>query len=402
VALLNRLSARFVETAPPGRHVDGGGLHLYVKLNGNRSWVFRYTFGGRRRDMGLGTWPSVSLAAAREKALDARRLLAAGRDPITERRNEARTVPTFAKAAEDYVKAHGPGWKSAKHRRQWWAALERHAFPVLGDLRVDEIRVDDVVRALRPIWETKTETASRVRQRIEKVLDWCAVLGLRSPENPARWKGNLEALFPAKEAVHRVKHFRALPWAELPSFMGRLREKPGVAARALELAILTAARSGEVRGATWAEIDLEARTWTVLAERMKAGREHRVPLSREAVELLKALPRHAGTDLVFPSPAKQGPLSDMALTKVLRDMQAGVTAHGFRSSFRDWCAEATSYPGEVAEAALAHVVRNAVEAAYRRGDLFEKRRRLMDEWGSFCRTPRPAGEVVPIRGSGPR
>jgi len=394
---LNKLSARFVATAEPGRYNDGGKLYLYVKPSGGRYWVFRYKHGDRRRDMGLGVWPDVSLKEAREKALHARRLLLQGIDPIQERKTRERSVPTFQEAVEDYVKAHAPGWKSTKHRKQWKAALDRHAGPVLGDLRVDEIRVADVLRVLRPIWDTKTETASRVRQRIEKVLDWCAVLGLRSLENPARWKGTLEALLPAKGAVHRVKHFRALPWAEVPGFLVKLKEKPGMAARALEFAILTAARSGEVRGATWEEVDLEARVWTIPAERMKTGRAHRVPLSGPALDLLRALPRIEGSPLIFPSPVKGGPLSDMALTKVLRDMGAGVTVHGFRSSFRDWCAETTAFPSEVAEAALAHVVRNQVEAAYRRGDLFEKRRRLMEEWGRFCTTPLPGGEVVPIR-----
>ncbi len=394
---MNRLSARAVATAPPGRYFDGGGLMLYVKPNGNRSWVFRYSYAGRRRDQGLGRWPDVSLAEAREKALEARRLLADGRDPIHERRTRERAVPTFREAAEDYVKAHGPAWKSAKHRRQWKAALDRHADAVLGDLRVDEIRVDDVLRVLRPIWEEKTETASRVRQRIEKILDWCAVLGLRSRENPARWRGCLEAILPAKGKVHKVKHFRALPWVEVPAFMQRLKTKQGPAARALEFAILTAARSGEVRGATWAEIDLRAKTWTVPAERMKSGRVHRVPLAPEAIELLESLPRLEGVPFLFPSPVKGGPLSDMALSKVCRDLGVDAVPHGFRSSFRTWCSETTNYPREVAEAALAHVVQNQVEAAYRRGDLFTKRRPLMAAWARFVTTPPAAGEVVPIR-----
>jgi len=392
---VNRLSARWVAVAPPGRYADGRNLYLHVRPNGRRSWVLRYVYHGRRRDMGLGPWPIITLKRARELALDWLRVLHEGRDPIAERRAGERQVPTFREAAEDYVKAHASRWSNPKHRAQWTSTLKTYAYPALGSLRVDEIGVDDVLRALRPIWEEKAETASRVRGRIERVLDWCTVLGLRDGPNPARWKGNLQALLPARG---RRAHFRAMPWAQVPEFVVGLRRKQGMAARALEFAILTAARSGEVRGATWDEIDLEAKVWTIPAERMKSKREHRVPLSDEAVRLLKALPLLEGTELVFPSPMTGRQLSDMSLTKVLRDMGVSVTVHGFRSSFRDWCAETTAYPSEVAEAALAHVVRNQVEAAYRRGDLFEKRRQLMQEWGTFCTTPRPAGEVVPIRG----
>jgi integrase len=390
---LNRLPAVFIKSAPPGRHFDGGNLHLYVRSDGTRSWVFRYVFNGRRRDLGLGPYPDVSLAVAREDALQARRWLRAGEDPRVERKREEKVIPTFDEAAERYVVAHAAGW-SDRHAKNWASSLNIHASPVVGERVVDEITLADVLAVLTPLWNEKTETASRVRQRMEKVLDACAVHGERSTENPARWRGNLAAVLPAPRAVSKVEHFRAMPWEEVPSFLEKLGAKEGLGARALEFTILTAARSGETRGATWDEVDFETRTWTIPASRMKTGREHRVPLAKEAMELLKALPRIDDSLLVFPSPTTARELSDMTLTKVLKDLEVtNATVHGFRSSFRDWCAESTKTPREVAEAALSHLTGNQVEAAYARSDLFVKRRALMDRWGRFCCST-PAEKVV--------
>lgn len=402
MATVKKLSARKVETAGIGKHGDGGGLWLVVRKNGSRAWVFRYSRLGKERTMGLGPFDRVSLADARGLARDARRLLAEGKDPINENRAKKSRVPTFREAAADFIAAHEAGWRNPKHRQQWRNTINTYATPVIGDLPVDEVGTADVRRVLEPIWRTKVETASRLRGRIEKVLGWAAAQGFRSRENPARWRGHLDALLPAPSKVRRVRHHAAMDWRELPAFVVKLRDQPGIAARALVFAILTAGRSGEVRGATWAEIDLDASTWTIPGDRMKTEREHRVPLSNEAAGLLRDLPRFEGSEHVFPSPRTGRPLSDSALTKVLRDFGLDVTAHGFRSSFRDWCAETTRYPREVAEAALAHTLSNKTEAAYLRGDLFDKRRRLMKAWSKYCVTPSAVGEagkVVAIEGA---
>jgi len=396
MATVKKLSAREVASAGVGKHGDGGGLWLVVRKNGSRAWVFRYSRLERERMMGLGPLDRVSLADARSLAGDARRLLAKGKDPINERRAKKSRAPTFREAATAFIAAHEVAWRNPKHRQQWRNTLNTYAAPVIGDLPVDEVRTPDVLRVLEPIWRTKVETASRLRGRIEKVLDWAAAQGFCSRENPARWRGHLDALLPAPSKVKRVKHHAAMDWRELPDFVVKLRDQSGIAARALEFAIMTAVRSGEVRGATWAEIDLDASTWTVPGDRMKTEREHRVPLSKEAAGLLRDLPRFDGSGHVFPSPRTGRPLSDSALTKVLRDAGFDVTAHGFRSSFRDWCAERTNFPREVAEAALAHTLSNKTEAAYFRGDLFDKRRQLMKAWSEYCTTPPAAGDVVPI------
>ncbi len=393
---INKLSAREVVAAGVGKHGDGGGLWLRVRANGSRAWLFRYTRNGRVREAGLGPLDSVPLADARKRAQEARRMLAKGKDPIVERRAQRR-APTFREAAAAYIDAHEAGWRNPKHRQQWRNTLNTYAAPVIGDLPVDEVRTPDVLRVLEPIWRTKVETASRLRGRIEKVLDWAAAQGFCSRENPARWRGHLDALLPAPSKMKRVQHHAALDWREVPAFVVKLHAQLGIAARALEFAIMTAARSGEVRGATWEEIDLDASTWTVPVDRMKSEKEHRVPLSDEAVRLLRDLPRFEGSSFLFPSPRTGRPLSDAALGKVLKDMGLGVTAHGFRSSFRDWAAESTGFPNHVCEQALAHSIGDRVEAAYRRGDLFEKRRRLMESWSTYCTTPTTAAEVVPIR-----
>jgi len=397
MATVKKLSARKVETAGPGKYGDGGGLWLVVRNNGSRAWVFRYSRLERERMMGLGPLDRVSLADARLLARDARRLLAEGKDPINERRAKKSRAPTFREAAAAFIAAHEAAWRNSKHRQQWRNTLNTYAASVIGDLPVDEVRTADVLRVLEPIWRTKVETASRLRGRIEKVLDWAAVQGFRSRENPARWRGHLDSLLPAPSKVKRVQHHAAMPWQEVPGFILKLREQSGVVARALEFAILVAGRSGEIRLATWDEIDLEAGTWVIPESRMKMGREHRVPLPEPALELLRSLPRFEGSACLFPSPRTGRPLSDAALGKVLRDMGQTVTAHGFRSSFRDWAAEFTAFPNHVCEQALAHSIGDRVEAAYRRGDLFKKRGKLMDAWGSFCTTPPAVGEVVPIR-----
>jgi integrase len=369
--------------------------------------LFRFARQGRERWMGLGPYPDVSLAEARQKAFDARRLLRDGVDPIEARRGarmaarleEARGL-TFKDCAERYIAAHEAGWRNAKHRAQWRSTLGTYASPELGDLSVAAIDTALVMKTLEPIWQAKPETADRLRGRIEAVLDWAAARNYRTGDNPARWRGHLDKLLPARRRLARVKHHAALPARDLPAFMVELRDQAGVSARALEFAILTAARTGEVIGATWGEIDMGEKVWTVPAERMKGGRTHRVPLCERTVEILDTLPR--GGDSVFGGTRARKPLSQMALLMTLRRMKRDdLTVHGFRSTFRDWAAECTSFPREVAEAALAHVISDKVEAAYRRGDLFERRRQLMEAWSRYCASrPRNATSVVPIRQAG--
>jgi integrase len=335
---------------------------------------------GRRRDFGLGPWPEVSLAEARERALTARRLTRAGRDPITERRHGQGQGMTFRTAAAAMIEAKRPGWRNAKHAAQWSATLETYAYPKLGTLDVQAIDTTAVLEVLRPIWTTKTETASRVRQRIEAVLDYATAVKARTGENPARWRGHLDHLLAKPSAVHTVKHHAALDWRQAPDFMAELEKRPVIDARALAFTILTVARSGEVRGMKWGELDLNDGVWTVPASRIKAGREHRVPLQPAAIAPLGA--PGEPDELVFPSPVKAGkPLSDAALAAVLERMGYDeITVHGFRSTFRDWAGETTPHAREVIEAALAHKLKDKAEAAYARGDLFRKRRRLMQDW----------------------
>jgi integrase len=398
VRMQHRLSARTVETkTTPGYFADGAGLYLQItktvrnaKASVTRSWIFRYRAGARAREMGLGSLRDVGLAAARLKAAACRRLVLDGKDPIAER-DAARTTsctaiaaaPSFDDCARAYIAAHRDGWRNAKHAQQWETTLRLHASPMIGALPVSEVALPHVMRVLEPIWRERTETASRLRGRIESILAWATVRGFRSGDNPARWRGHLDHLLPAPSKVATITHHAALSHADLREFVHRLRQQRGAGARALEFLILTAARSGEVRGACWDEIDLAARVWTVPAARMKAGREHRVPLSGAAVELIKQMQPCANTGLVFPAP-RGGPLSDMTLSAVMRRMKVNAVPHGFRSTFRDWCAEHTDFPREVAEMALAHAIGDKVEAAYRRGDLFDKRRALMALWAQFC------------------
>lgn len=375
-----------------GLYGDGAGLWLKVTEGASRSWIFRYTSEGRERWMGLGPYPDVSLNEAREKAAEMRKRVRGGIDPLAEKqaqrandRAAAAKLVTFDWCATQFIEAHKAGWRNPKHVDQWRNTLATYASPVIGTLPVDKIDTSHVMRILEKdgLWTEKNETASRLRGRIENVLDWATVRKYRSGDNPARWKGHLDKLLPAASKVQRVKHHAALPWAEIGTFMGGLRKQEGVAARALEFAILTAARSGEVRNATWEEVDTANGIWIVPADRMKAKREHRVPISQQTLTVLS--PKDGNAGLLFPGMKHGKPLSDMSLTAVLRRMGRGdLTVHGFRSTFRDWCAESTNYPRDMAEMALAHTVGDKVEAAYRRGDMFEKRRRLMDDWAKFC------------------
>lgn len=403
---VEKLTALAVNRAKePGYYGDGGGLYLQVSKTSTKSWIFRYVRAGKERQMGLGPLHTVSLAQAREEARKYRSMLLAGEDPLESRRarqleetlERAKTI-TFDFCAKAYIDAHRGSWKNAKHAAQWESTMATYASPVIGKLPVASIDTALVVKVLQPIWEEKTETATRVRSRIENILDWATVSHFRTGDNPARWRGHLDNLLADPGRVARVAHHAALPWQEIGSFMVDLRQREGVAARAVEFAILTAGRSGEVRGARWAEIDLDAAIWTVPAERMKVGREHRVPLSTAALVLLKSMPDVG--DHVFPGQRGDSPLSDMSLTAVLRRMDRGdITVHGFRSTFRDWCAEsvANSFPREVCEHALAHSLPDKVEAAYRRGDLIEKRKVLMQVWADYCSKPPVVAEVTPLR-----
>jgi len=390
-------------TTEAGRHSDGGGLYLNVTATTAKSWLFMWKKDGKRREMGLGSLKAVSLADARQRATECRKQLADGLDPINERdaarAASAVTAITFEQCAESYLASQEAGWRNAKHRQQWRNTLATYAYPFLGKIPVAEVGTENVLAALSPIWATKTETASRVRGRIEVILDFAKVKGLRQGENPAQWRGHLAHTLPAKAKIACVEHHAALPFEELPTFMKALEGRAGIGALALRFVILTAARSGEVRLATWAEIDLEKNLWIVPAIRMKAGREHRVPLSVPAVELLEHVkPLSVGpTSLIFPG-LRGKALSDMSLTAVMRRMQRGeLTAHGFRSSFRDWAGDHTNISREVIEAALSHVIGDKAEQAYRRGDALDKRRALMTAWADFIAGETAGDNVVPLR-----
>lgn len=407
----NRLTARAVAAATaPGKYGDGAGLTLVVRPDGRRDWRLRFMVAGRAREMGLGGAADVTLAEARAAAAKARALIAAGQDPIDARRAEtgvqtAARARTFAQVAEAWLAAHESSYRNAKHRAQVRTTLAVYAFPTLGAMPVAAVTTGDVLAVLRPVWQRAPETASRLRGRIEAVLSYAKALGWRDGQNPAAWRDNLDHLLPATGRVARVRHHAALPWQDMGAFWGALAPERGIGAAALRFTILTAARSGETRGATWAEIDLAGAIWTVPGERMKAGREHRVPLSDAAVAVLRAIAPFRQNDrpdaLVFPGARRGGPLSDMSLTAVLRRMgRRDLTVHGFRSTFRDWAAEATAFPRDVAEAALAHTLRDKVEAAYRRGDMLDKRRRLMAAWADYCAQTGGDAEAVnvtPIR-----
>lgn len=375
----------------PGHYAVGGvaGLYLYINDATAKSWVLRLMVGLQRRHIGIGGYPTVTLAQAKEKARQLREEVRNGHDPIQQRKAvvsklKARQASeiTFKQAAEGYLASHGDSWRNSKHRAQWISTLTTYVYPVIGDLLIQDVAIEHVLTVLTPIWKTKNETASRIRGRIESVLDWATARKYRSGENPARWKGLLDKLLPAPSKVKVVNHHRAMAIDEAPAFISRLRLQEGVAALALEFLILCAARSGEVRGARWSEIDMEGRLWIIPRTRMKAGKEHRVPLNPQAIEILSTIQRSAETSLIFVAP-KGGELSDMTLTAVMRRMKIDAVPHGFRSTFRDWVGERTSYPRELAEQALAHAIENKVEAAYRRGDALDKRRVLMNDWGDF-------------------
>jgi integrase len=403
---IHRLTALAVNRVKRrGLHADGGGLFLQIARNGSRSWLFRYTLNAKTRHMGLGSLEVISLASARTAALECRRLCHAGIDPI-EHRNASRTeaklaaarAMTFDDCADRYMTAHATGWRNSKHRAQWAATLRTYVTPIFGSLPIQEIDTGLIMRVLEPIWPTKPETASRVRGRIEAVLNWATTRGFRRGENPARWRGHLENLLPNRSRVQKVTHHAALPYVDIGTFMADLRERTGVAAAALEFLILTAARTSEVIGARWQEIDLSAEMWVVPADRMKAREVHRVPLSKAALAVLERMSAIRQDEFIFPSAKNGKPLSNMALLVLLRRMgRADLTAHGFRSTFRDWAAERTNFPREVVEMALAHTITNKVEAAYRRGD-FDKRRRLIDAWAENCAaTSNVPKAVVPLR-----
>jgi integrase len=388
-----RLTVAKVRAAGPGKHADGANLWLQVGPNGTRSWYLRYTLNGRTREMGLGPFPIVNLAKAREKATEQRRLLLDGIDPIAARdaKRPARDPLTFAAAAKQYIAGHEKGWKSADHTRQWRNSLDRYVLPVIGERPIGSVDTHDVLTIVEPLWQEKTETATRVLNRIGLILDWAAARELRTGDNPARWKGQLDAVLPKRSKVQRVVNHAALPYSRLPQFMTALRQQSEIGARAAELMILTATRTKEVRFAPWSEFDLEGRLWVIPAARMKAERDHRVPLSEPVLAILRALPE-AG-ERVFPG------MGQHAILKALQRVEPRITAHGFRSTFRDWIAERTNFPSEVAEMALAHVVGDRVEVAYRRGDLFEKRRQLAEAWAHYCEGEEPAeSKVVRLAG----
>ena len=375
----------------PGLWAVGGvaGLYLHVNDRGARSWILRVVVGDKRRDMGLGGYPDIGVADARQKAREARLKIEQGIDPILLRKQAKSelmalqaTDKTFEQAAGEYIKIHADSWSNDKHRKQWESTLAAYAFPVVGKLSLRHIRQEHILKILEPIWTTKTETATRVRGRIESILDWAKVKGLRTGENPAAWKGHLDHMLPAPTRLKNVEHLAAVPVREMPGFMVKLRQASGTAAQALEFLILTAARSGEVRGITWQEVSLEDALWIVPAERMKMKKEHRVPLSDRAMSILKSQPRIDENPLVFPAP-RGSQMSDATMSAVLKRMGVDATVHGFRSSFRDWCGDYTNYPRDLAEQCLAHGADDPVEAAYRRGDALERRREIMNEWSKF-------------------
>jgi integrase len=398
---LNRLTAlKIARTKADGLYSDGGGLYHRVE-GGSHGWVLRFTLHGRKREMGLGPVHTLNLTEAREKARECRQLLLEGIDPI-ERRKEARAAArleqakamTFEQCSSAFMAAKETEWTNPKHRAQWARTLQMFAYPVIGKLPVKDIDTALVTKVLQPIWQTKTETASRLRGRIQAVIDWASVSGFRSGPNPAQWAGHLEHVFPA---VTKGEHHVALPYTELPAFMAKLRADSSVQARALEFLILAAARLGEVRGAVWPEIDMAARMWTVPAARMKAKKEHRVPLCDDAMAILAHMQKLQRTNYIFPGNRSDRPLGASTFNLLVKQLGADVTVHGFRSSFRTWAAERTNYPREIAELALAHNVSSEVERAYQHSDMLEKRRAFMALWAGFLAKPQPEGAVLPMR-----
>jgi integrase len=387
----NKLTPRTVSSSKtPGYYSDGNGLYLQISKSLTKSWLFIYKLNGKKTEIGLGSIDTTTLAEAREQAQDYRKLLASGINPLIEKRRKeqerllANTLAiTFQQCSTSYIDINQHGWKNAKHASQWKNTLTQYCYPIIGHLSVADIDTALVTKCLEPIWITKNETASRLRGRIEQVLSWATVRGYRSGDNPARWRGHLDQILPKPSKVQNAKHHPALPYIEVASFMQQLRQQDGIAAKCLEFTILCAARTNETIGATWNEINLDAKTWTIPAERMKAQKEHRVPLSDRSIDILKEMQLFTTNNFVFPSGNKG--LSNMAMLKLLKRMTIpNITVHGFRSSFRDWAAEQTNHSGDVVEMCLAHTIKNQAEAAYRRGDMFEKRLLLMNDWASYC------------------
>ncbi len=404
---VNRLSVKTVSAIKsPGYYPDGQGLYLQVGPSGNKSWLYRFMLRGRAREMGLGSVLGRTLAEARDEAAKVRRLVRDGIDPIELRDAEKKRMVldvarsmSFAECAKAYIDTHKADWKNTKHAAQWTATLETYCGPVFGALPVQAVDTALVCKVLEPMWNEKPETASRLRARVERVLDWATVRGFRAGDNPARWRGHMDKLLPALKKKNRVKHHAALPFDQVGAFMADVRKQDGFAARALEFVILTATRTSEVTGARWDEFDLNAAVWTIPAERMKAGNEHRVPLAPAAIALLNAMNAIRLNDWVFHGKRSGSPLSNMAMLELLKRMErADITVHGFRSTFKDWASERTNYPREVTEMALAHTIGDKVEAAYRRGDLFERRRTLMAEWAKHCERIAQPGAVLSLRG----
>lgn len=375
----------------PGRLHDGQGLYLNVTPAGSKSWVYRYMIAGKDNSMGLGPYPEVTLAEARERSADYRKQIRTRRDPLAEKKANTATLKadqakatTFDWCAEEFIKLNEPNWKNQKHINQWRNTLKTYASPTIGNMNVAKIETDHVLRIIEPIWNTKSETAERVRGRIESILGWATIKTYRSGDNPARWKDHLEHALPKRNKAASVVHHAALPYSQINTFMPELRQQAGLAARACEFAILTAARSSEVRGAVWSEFDLETAMWVVPKERIKMKKEHKVPLSKKAVQIIKDMEKIKSCDLVFPN-IKGKPLSDTSLTAVFKRMRrTDITMHGFRSTFKDWASDVTDFPGEMSEMALAHSVSSAVEAAYRRSDMLRKRFKMMEAWSAFC------------------
>jgi integrase len=387
--------------AGDGLHAVGtvAGLYLSINNNGARSWILRTKVGNRRTDIGLGSYPAITLAVARERALEAKDSIRQGVDPVADKRAKRAVIEwTFDRCAAEYIAINRAGWKNAKHAQQWENTLASYASPVFGTKHVRDIGVSEVLSAIQPHWLTKNETMVRLRNRIELVLAWAAVRGYRSKENPAAWRGNLDSVLPKPGRVNKRQPHKALPYREINAFVSRLALSEGMSAKCLHFLILTATRSNESRGAQWSEIDLEAKTWTIPGERMKAGNVHRVPLPAPAIELLQSLPRFEGNDNVFQGRADKT-LSDMSLTLHMRRMKVDAVPHGFRSTFSDWAAECTNYPEELREMALAHTIANKTQAAYQRGDMFERRRALMNDWAAYVNTSPAPAMVIPLRGA---
>jgi integrase len=380
IVAINKLSAGHLARRGKFKLGDGGGLWLFSDDKDNKRWVFRYRLNGKDREMGLGSVNDISLAEARSMARECRNLKAKGVDPINHRQQS--TELTFKECANRYIQSNKSGWKNPKHVSQWINTLETYADPVIGNMPVSRVDTALVMQILEPIWSEKNETASRLRGRIENVLSWAIVHGYHPGANPALWRGHLDKLLPKPTRVHKVRHHPAMPYSELPAFMGELGSNNAMSALALRFAILSAARTGEVIGADWSEINLDDAIWIVPEDRMKAGIEHRIPLSSQAVDILKETPNRRGWVFESANPGK--PISQQAMLMLLRRKRPGLTVHGFRSSFRDWCGEQTNYPRELAESALAHRLKDKAEAAYQRGDMLERRRELMQAWADFC------------------